>query len=159
MRTLVLSTAVLTALALAASSLAVMPRARASFTGVNLSEKPVNGFRPTVRFTVTANGKTLRNFEFQTLGCFGVGNFAVGVDPYAEMPWKVASIPVGKLGTFTATKVKPKTAFPDGIKMTATITGKFAKTDQTTGTISYSMSQYGATCGPKKLKFNAKVGG
>jgi hypothetical protein len=157
MRPLVVITALLGALVLAASALAVMPRARASFTGVNSSEKPINGFRPTVTFRVSPNGRVLTNFEFQTLGCFGIGRFPAGVDPYAESTWRVKTVAVGRLGTFAA-KVKPVLLFPDGTKMTATIAGTFAKPDQTTGTIIYRMSINGSVCGPRTLKFTGRAG-
>ena len=44
----------------------------------------------------------LRNFVFETLGCFGSGAFPVGVDPYFESPWRVKAIPVNKKGVYSA---------------------------------------------------------
>jgi len=156
MRTLVVITALLGALVLAVSAFAVIPRARASFTGMNKSEKPINGFRPNVTFNVTANGRTLTKFEFETLGCFGIGRFPAGVDPYSESQWRVAKVPVGKLGNFNAV-VRPVLLLPDGTKMVARIKGTFAKPDQTAGTITYTMSINGSACGPRTIKFNARV--
>ena len=97
MRRLIVTTSAAAALVFAASALAVLPSQRSVFKGVT-SEHAVNGFKPTIQFVAQPGGK-LTNFVFQTLGCFGSGQFPVGVDPFAEMPWRLPKITVPATGT------------------------------------------------------------
>jgi hypothetical protein len=157
MRIVVAVTAFAGVLVLTASALAVMPRARSSFEGLNTTEKRINGYRPEVTFTVTASGRELRKFMFETIGCFGIGSFPIGVNPYAESQWQSPTkILVGKLGSFTM-KVRPTSAFAEGAKMVATISGSFTSPGVAVGKVVYSMTQNGSGCGPKTIKFKAAV--
>src|SRR3954462_915402 len=99
MRTIVASAALAAVLALTASALAAAPAAKKVFKGTT-SEHAINGFKPSVTFKTGTGGLTIQGFVFETLGCFGSGSFPVGVDPFVESPWRIASIPIGKTGTF-----------------------------------------------------------
>ncbi len=156
MRRLIVTTTILGSLVFAASALAVLPSKRSKFSGVT-SEHAVNGYKAAVTFTAPAGGRTLNNFIFETLGCFGSGQFAVGVDPFAEMPWRVASIPVGTTGVYSAKANATSTALNAG-KMTATISGSFTSAKTVVGKITFSQAQDGATCGPQTVKFTATTG-
>jgi hypothetical protein len=153
MRRLIVTTALVGSLVLAASALAALPAKRSIFKGVT-SEHKVNGYKPTVQFTVPAGGRFLRNFVFQTLGCFGSGAFPVGVDPFIETPWRVKSVPVGKTGAYSAT-VKATSPTPDSGNLTATISGSFRGAKKVVGKIAFSQVQSGAECGPRTVKFIA----
>lgn len=156
MRRLIVSSAVAASLVLTASTFAALPSQKAKFNGVT-NEHPINGYKATVTFTSPAGGRFLKNFVFQTLGCFGVGSFPVGVDPFIEMPWRVASIPVSTTGSYTL-KASPTSTAPDAGKMVATISGSFTSASTITGKITFSQAQSGATCGPKTVKFTASTG-
>jgi hypothetical protein len=156
MRGLAVGTAVAVSLVLAASALAVLPSKRSKFNGVT-SEHAINGYHPTVTFTAPAGGRTLTNFVFETLGCFGSGQFAVGVDPFIENPWRVTRIPVSAKGAYSA-KVRPVGSSPDAGTMTATITGTFTSQTAAVGKITFSQVQDQADCGPRTLKFTVKTG-
>ena len=153
MRRLLVTTAIAGGLVVTASALAVLPTQRAKFSGVT-SERPINGFRPTVTFTAPAGGRTLKNFVFQTLGCFGSGQFPVGVDPFFQSQWRVASIPVDTTGVYSA-KVNATSPAPDAGRLTATISGSFKTATRAVGKITFSQVQSGAECGPQTVKFTA----
>jgi hypothetical protein len=158
MRRLALTLIVTTVLASAASALAASPTP-GPFAG-KTSLHTINGFPDVVTFTAGRTGKSLTRFRFGTLGCFGTGAFAVGVDPYelASSVGVVKSIPLSKTGTFSVT-VKPAFAETDGIVTTATIAGQIVNRTNVSGTI--TISQQGAsgdTCGPEKMKFSAVPG-
>lgn len=155
MRTLIVTAATAGSLVLAASALAVLPTQKAKFYGVT-SEHAVNGYKAGVTFTAPAGGRTLNGFVFETLGCFGTGTFPVGVDPFAASPWRVAKIPVGKTGVYSAKVNATSTALNAG-KLTATISGSFTSTKTMTGKITFSQDQLGATCGPQTVKFTAST--
>jgi len=150
MRKLIVSTAVAAALVFATSAFAVLPTQRTVFKGVT-SEHSVNGYKPTIQFVAQPGGQ-LTNFVFQTLGCFGSGQFAVGVDPFAESPWKLPKLMVPKTGTVIA-KVAAKSPALDSGKMSVTFTGTYTSASKMTGKITFSQDQSGATCGPKTVKF------
>jgi hypothetical protein len=150
MRKLIVTTAAVSVLVFAASAYAVIPTQRTVFRGVT-SEHAVNGYKPTIQFVAQPGGR-LTNIVFQTLGCFGAGQFAVGVDPFAESPWKLPKLTVPKTGTVTA-KVAAKSNALDSGKMTVTFTGTFTSASKMTGKITFSQDQSGATCGPKTVKF------
>ena len=156
MRKLVVVTAVAGSLILAGSAPAVAPSQKTSFQGTT-SEPKINGFRATVTFKTGIGGTTMRNFVFQTLGCFGTGAFPVGVDPYAETSWRVASVPVTKTGAFSA-KVVPTTTTPDAGTMTATISGTFSASKKASGKIVFFQDQSGGECGPQTVRFTAAAG-
>ena len=150
MRKLIVSTAAVAALVFAGSAFAVLPTQRSVFKGVT-SEHAVNGYKPTIQFVAQPSG-LLTNVVFQTLGCFGSGQFAVGVDPFAESPWKLPKLTVPKTGTVTA-KVAAKSPALESGNMTVTFTGTFTSASKMTGKITFSQDQSGATCGPKTVKF------
>jgi hypothetical protein len=156
MRKLVVTTAILGSLVFAASALALLPTQRSKFNG-QTSEHPINGYFATVAFTVPAGGSKLSNFNFETIGCFGVGQYPVGVDPFFETPWHVTAIPVSTKGVYSA-KVAATSPASDAGKMTATISGSFMNAQKVTGKITFSQSQSGATCGPKTVTFSATTG-
>ncbi len=153
MRTLTVTAAIAGSLVIAASALAVLPTQRSKFYGVT-SEHAINGYKPAVTFTAPAGGLSLRNFVFETLGCFGSGRFPVGVDPFAESPWRVAKIPVANTGVYSA-KVNATSTALDAGKLTATISGSFRSATVVTGKITFSQAQSGATCGPQTVRFMA----
>jgi hypothetical protein len=151
MRRLIVSTALMAVLVFATSALAVVPSQRSVFKGVT-SEHAVNGYKPTIQFVAQAGGKTLTNFVFQTLGCFGAGQFPVGVDPFAETPWRLPKITVPANGTIL-TKVNATSPALDSGKMSVTLSGTFTSTSKMSGKITFSQDQSGATCGPRTVKF------
>jgi hypothetical protein len=148
---------ILAALVLAASAVAstsaVLPTQRSKFAGVT-SEHKVNGYKPTINFTTPAGGRSLKGFVFQTLGCFGIGQFPVGVDPFAQTQWHFGPIPVGANGTYSV-KGKATTPIPDAGTMNVAISGSFTNAQTVTGKITFSQDQEGATCGPRTLTFTA----
>ena len=156
MRKLAITLAVSTTLVLAASAWATVTPSNGSFAG-KTALHPINGFVNVVSFKVAA-GKYLRKFTFGTLGCFGVGAFPVGTDPYGDPTNTVVlrSIPV-KAGAFDYTA---KASLPDaqGTVTTVTIAGKFTNAKAVSGTIAVSQSDNGDTCGPSKTKFTAIPG-
>jgi hypothetical protein len=154
MRNLIVTTAIAAGLIIAVSATAaVLPTQRAKFSGIT-SEHANNGYKPTVTFSTPAGGRTLRNFVFQTLGCFGSGRFPVGVDPFAISPWRVASIPVAANGVYSA-KVKAIQLGQDAGELTATISGSFTSPQRVVGKIVFSQAHNGAECGPQTVKFAA----
>src|SRR3954447_2358739 len=155
MRRAIVGTAVAVSLVVAASAVASLPTKRTKFNGVT-SEHAINGYHATVAFTAPAGGRTLGNFVFETVGCFGSGQFPVGVDPYIENPWRVTKIPVGGTGAYSA-KVKPVGSSTDAGTMTATITGTLSATSAA-GKITFSQVQGAADCGPRTVKFTATTG-
>jgi hypothetical protein len=150
MRRLILTISAAAVLVFTASALAVVPSHRSVFKGVT-SEHRVNGYKPTIQFVAQPGGK-LTNFVFETLGCFGSGTFPVGVDPFAEAPWKLPRITVPKTGVVNA-KVNATTNALDAGKMSVTVTGTFTSASKMTGKLTFSQDQSGATCGPKTVKF------
>jgi hypothetical protein len=153
MRRLIVTATAGAALLLTASALAVLPTQRTIFKG-ETSERAVNGYKPVVKFTSLSGGRQIKFFYFETLGCFGHGRFPVGTDPYSENPWRLTAIPVSKDGTYSA-KVKGKGLDAEAGTMTATVTGSFVTASTTTGKITFSQAQEGATCGPRTVKFSA----
>jgi hypothetical protein len=153
MRKFVVVTAIIGGLVCAAAALAVLPVSSKSFTGVT-SERPINGFRASVTFKTSVGGRTVRNFVFETLGCFGHGAFPLGVDPFAETVWRVKTIQVSPKGDLSA-KVTPRTTTLDAGTMTATISGKFSSPTRLEGKVTFSQEQSGAECGPETVKFAA----
>ena len=151
MRRLIVTTSAAAVLVFAASALGILPSQKSVFKGYT-SEHKVNGFKPTIQFTAQPGGRTLTNFVFQTLGCFGAGQFPVGVDPFAESPWRLPKLTVPATGTLT-TKVNATSTALDSGKMTVTLTGTFTSSSKMTGKITFSQDQSGATCGPKTVTF------
>ena len=118
----------------------------------------INGFSDIVTFNVTGGGKFVKKFTFGTLGCFGIGSFPVGTDPYGDPTntGVIASIPVTK-GAFKYT-TKLKLPESEGTVTTALVQGSFTSSRAVSGTITISQSDNGDTCGPSKMKFTAVPG-
>jgi hypothetical protein len=156
MRKLAITLAVTTTLGLAAAAGAALPT-KGAFAG-KTSLHRINGFSDVVTFNAASSGKTLKKFQFGTLGCFGNGAFPVGVDPYGD-PGALATIkaiPVTPKGTFLTTA---KTHLPGSTTLTtAVIQGTFTSPTRVSGTISISQSANGDVCGPTKMRFTAVPG-
>ncbi len=158
---LVASLVLACALLLAAGALAATPKKKAHFAG-HTSAEPVEGFRAPVKFTVAPDSRSLSNFTFGTLGCFGAGGFRPGVSPYTGS----SLINAGKL------KVKPNGGFSDKALAGSsvanqttttemTISGKFASPKRVSGTITFFQKVVGggvsSKCGPGKISFSASA--
>jgi hypothetical protein len=156
MRKLAITLAVLTALTLAVSAWATVVPSNGPFAG-KTALHPINGFSDIVTFNVSG-GKALKKFTFATLGCFGVGAFPVGTDPYGDPTntGVVASIPVKKGAFKYTTKLKLPEA--GATVTTALVQGSFTSSKAVSGTITISQSDNGDTCGPSKMKFTAVPG-
>ena len=114
------------ALLLAATALAVLPRANKSFTGTF-------GLTPStskVTFKSSANRHKLTSFKFQTYGCEGGGG--PGGVPY----FTVGSVAVKSNGTFSLTVKHNIFAIPTVVK----VSGKFTSAAKATGTIQISQT-------------------
>ena len=120
--------------------------------------KKVNGFSDTVTFVVRP--KSLRNFSFGTLGCFGYGNFPVGVDPFSTSLATVYSVPLTVNGAFSIKAAKASYGGGDvSTKLFVTVTGQFTTPTSATGTITLTETgANAATCGPSKMNFTVQPG-
>ena len=120
--------------------------------------KKVNGFSDTVTFIVRP--KSLKNFSFGTLGCFGYGNFPTGVDPFATSLATVYSVPLTAGGTFAVKAAKASYAGGDiSTKLFVTVAGQFTSATSATGTITYTETGANdAKCGPSKMNFTVQPG-
>jgi hypothetical protein len=157
MRKLAITLAVSITLGLAATAGAALP-SKGEFTGTT-SLHAINGFPDLVTFVSQSGGRTLKKFQFGTLGCFGTGAYPVGVDPYGDptATATVSKVLVSKTGTFLLT-AKPAIPGADGTVTTATIKGTFTKSNAVSGTISISQVENGDKCGPRTMKFTAVPG-
>ena len=156
MRKLALAFGLVASLALASFASAATPQ-KGPWAG-EIAGKAVNGFKPLVRFTAASTGTKLTKFTFETLGCFGVGQYPTGVDPF-ELPSSVgtiALIPVVK-GKYTIAKAPAKFVDAEGTKTTATVTGAFTSAKATSGTILVTQSYRGETC-KQTLRYYAEPG-
>jgi hypothetical protein len=158
MRKLAITLAVSSALVLSAVAGAVVPT-HGAFAGTT-SLRAINGFNDIVTFSASSTGKTLKKFQFGTLGCFGTGAFPVGVDPYGapEGTATIKSITVLPNGTFTVTSKQMLPGAENNTMTTAVVQGKFTSSSKVSGTISISQSANGDVCGPTKMKFTAQPG-
>src|ERR1039458_1478300 len=124
-----------------AAALAAAPKHGAHFTGTS-SETKIVGFSAPVSFAVSANGKTLTNFRYSTLGCFGAGGFRPGVDYYTqpEAIIKVGTIKVSSGGRFSAPAAtySYKSSFGVSTVSTSKVTGTFTRSKAAKGTIVFS---------------------
>ena len=120
--------------------------------------KKVNGFSDVVTFVVRP--KSLRNFSFGTLGCFGYGAFPTGVDPFATSLATVYSVPMSASGTFAVKAAKASYGGGDiSTKLFVTIAGRFTSATSATGTITFTETGANAAkCGPAKMSFTAQPG-
>jgi hypothetical protein len=157
MRKLVLILAATAALILVGSSLAALPY-RGNFTG-KTNAHGMNGFDDLVTFTASAGGRTLKNFQFGTLGCMGNGFFPVGVDPFeqAYTQGTINSVPLSAKGIVDLT-TKPYFAETDNIVTSVTIKATFTSGTAVNGTIAVSQSEHGSTCTANAMKFTAGPG-
>jgi len=158
MRKHAITLAALLTLALAAAAGASLP-AKGPFAG-KTSLRPINGFDDIVTFNAALTGKTLKKFQFGTLGCFGTGAFPVGTDPYGapEALATIRTITVLPNGTFTVTSKQALPGASNNTITTAVVQGKFTTPTAVSGTIAISQSSNGDTCGPTKMKFTAQPG-
>jgi hypothetical protein len=158
MRKLAITLAALSTLAVAAVAGAALPT-HGAFAGTT-SLRPINGFSDIVTFNAALTGKTLKKFQFGTLGCFGTGAFPVGTDPYGqpEALATIKSITIGTNGTFTVTSKQMLPGAPNNTMTTAVVTGTFTTPTKLSGTIQISQSSNGDVCGPTKMKFTAQPG-
>lgn len=146
------------ALAVAASAGAALPAA-GSFAGTT-SAHSINGFQDVVMFKVLHGGRSLRQFQFSTLGCSGVGLIPVGVDPYA-LPYTQGTVPSITVSAKGLADYKGTVSFsdPEGVTTTAVIKATFTSATAVSGTISVSQSSNGGSpCTAALLKFSASPG-
>lgn len=157
MRKLALTLSLSTMLGLAGAAAAALPVA-GDFAGTT-SVHSINGFQDPVTFVSVDGGRTLKQFQFSTLGCMGTGSFPVGVDPWVtgSALGTVASVPVSAKGAILLT-ARPYFSETDGIVTTVRITGSFTSARAVEGTISVSQSEHGSKCGPTTMKFSAAPG-
>jgi hypothetical protein len=158
-RKLTIALLLTTTLVAVAAAAAALPRSGARYTGPTNS-KVVNGFGNSVTFL--AGSRTLKRFSFGTLGCFGYGQFPVGVDPYstslAQLP---KLVPVTAKGTFAVTSTPANWSGGDAAtQLKVSLTGVFTSATAAQGTIWVSETgANGGKCGPVKMTFVAKLGG
>jgi hypothetical protein len=156
MRKLALTVAISLTLFVAGAEGAALPVSGA-FAGTT-SAHAMGGFKDLVTFTASG-GRTLKQFQFGTLGCLGTGTFPVGVDPYAQAftLGTVPKVPVSAKGTIELTA---KASFSETYNTvtTVTITGTFSSSRSVSGTIVVVQSQNGSTCKAAPLKFSAVPG-
>src|SRR5262249_17759095 len=120
--------------------------------------KKVNGFSDVVTFVVRP--KSLMNFSFGTLGCFGYGNFPAGVDPFSTSLASIGTVPMTAAGTFAVKSVKASYNGGDAsTKLFVTISGQFTSPQNGSGTIWITETgQNDAKCGPQKMNFTVSPG-
>ena len=158
MRNVAITLAVTSALVLSAVAGAALPT-HGAFAGTT-SLRAVNGFDDLVTFNASATGKSLKKFQFGTLGCFGTGAFPVGTDPYGapEALATIKSITVTSKGTFTVTSKQLLPGTTNNTITTAVVQGTVTAPNKVSGTIAISQSSNGDVCGPTKMKFTAQPG-
>jgi hypothetical protein len=157
MRKLAITLAATSTLCLAAAGWAALP-SKGPFAG-KTSLNPINGFADLVTFSTAANGRSLKKFQFGTLGCFGHGSYPVGTDPYGD-PTAIGTINSVVVSPKGAILLTTKPLFPQaGLTVTtATLKGTFTSVSALNGTITISQSDNGSTCGPMTMKFSASSG-
>jgi hypothetical protein len=156
-RKLLTALAMTTALVAVAAATGALPTTGARYSGLT-SAKKVNGFQDSVTFV--AGTKTLKRLSFGTLGCFGFGQFPVGVDPYGTSLAQIGPVPMNAKGEFTiASAVASWSGGDSSTKLLVSVTGKFVSKTSATGVIAVSeKSSNGGKCGPSKMSFTAKPG-
>jgi hypothetical protein len=157
MRKLALTIALLTIFGLPGSALAALPVA-GDFTGIT-SAHGMNGFHDLVTFVSANHGRSLRQFQFGTLGCMGTGTFPVGVDPFAQ-DYTLGTIPALSVSTKGAVLVTTKPSFPapGSVVTSVTIKADFTSSKAVNGTIAVSQTENGSTCTASTMKFSAVPG-
>ncbi len=156
MRKLIGIVALAALLPAAAAASATHPQS-GRFSGL-IAGRPVNGFRDTVTFVVRP--RSLVDFTFGTLGCFGYGNFPVGEDPFATSLAILRSVPLAANGTFGITSALARYNGGDpALKLYVTVSGRFTSRTSGSGTIWVSeIAGNGGKCGPQKLSFTVRPG-
>ncbi len=153
--------AAIAALLLAATALAAKPKKNARFVGTT-NMTPVAGFHAPVKFTVSADGKSLENFTFGSFGCFGAGGFKPGVNPYTGHSLiDAGKLKLGANGRFTANATSAYTVAGQTTTTKMTIKGSFSTPKSVSGTITFSQTVVGggvnSKCGPGTPAFTAKA--
>lgn len=124
-----------------------------------------NGYQAPVAFSLAADGRSLRGFQYGNLGCFvhGYGS-ASAPDPFASSTaiTTVGRVPrVGSL-SFAVTGVVALSAADRRRTRTVTsVTVRFDGGRSATGTISFTQTRTGAaptSCGPSSVDFNVRLG-
>lgn len=145
------------------SAIAAHPKKGARFVGIVIGPE-INGFKPPVKFKVSADSKTLTGFSYSTLGCFGAGGFRPGVDYYTKPSAliKVGTVKVSRSGNFSVKGVVSVYKGPGGsTTTTSAISGSFTSSTVVQGTITFAqkLSPGGGTCNTSSfpLHFTAKA--
>lgn len=157
MRRIPLTLAVAAGLVIAGAAAASLPAA-GSFAGTT-SARSINGFQDVVTFKVLGGGHAIRQFQFGTTGCAGLGLVPVGVDPYTYP--NEATVPSLKVSAAGVIDFNGRLSLPEsqGIVTTALIKATFTSPTSVSGTISVSQSENGgAACSATRLKFHATPG-
>ena len=126
-------------LALAVDALAATPKPGTTFKGFT-SVGAYNGYRATVSFKVSADGKQLLAFKWQAGGCIGMGGPGNAyADPYNN--YLVGTMPVSAPGTFSVKNVKWVGTSQTPHKTTlSTVSGRFTSATTASGTIHYTQT-------------------
>ncbi len=160
-----LAVAAVGALTLTGTALAAHPNASKKYGGPT-SAKKFNGYRSQVTFKVAKDGKSLQNFTYQSVGCYGAGgNLQKGVN-YLAKPWnvhKLGTISVASNGSFSRRNVLTRYTTQGYTTITkSTVAGRFTTSSKASGTISFTQSETGPKgvlvprpCGPVKITFTA----
>ena len=148
-------------LLLGAAALAAKPKKNARFAGTT-NATPVVGFHAPVRFTVSADGKSLSNFTFGSFGCFGAGGFRPGVNPYTGHSLiDAGKLKLGANGKFSDNAISSYTVSGQTTTTKLAISGRFSTPKRVAGTIVLSQVVKGggvnSECGPGKLSFTARA--
>jgi hypothetical protein len=154
--------ALVAGLALSVAALAAKPKHGAHFRG-RTSASAVNGFPAPVSFTVSANGRSLVNFQYSSFGCFGAGGFRPGIDYYTKPDaiHKVGAVKVSADGRISAThSVSAFTSFGNTTTTTTSVTASFTKPNRARGSITFSQKiagSFNSSCGPGTISFSASA--
>ena len=134
----------LSLLLLAVGALAASPAPGKAFTGF-MALPPYDGFKATVSFKVSSDGKRVLGFDWQSGGCIGMGGPGNAyADPYNN--YRVATIPVSASGTFSVANAKWMSNHHPPAKTTIfSVNGRFITATKATGTIHYTMELSGGS--------------
>lgn len=126
-------------LLLAVGALAAQPSPGKTYTGFT-SVGPYNGFRATVSFKVSSDGKNVLAFKWQAGGCIGMGGPGNAyADPYNN--YLIGTIPISATGTFSIANAKWTSNHHPPAKTTlSTVNGQFTTAKTATGTIHYTQT-------------------